>query len=373
MQKPAVSFVIPCYRLAYLLPECVNSILNQTYGDFEVLIMDDCSPDNTEEVVRSFRDRRVKYIRNGSNHGAFRNYNKGIKLSQGKYVWLISADDYLRRPYVVEHYVKLMDSNPRIAYTFCPGWEVKNAQETRLLPYSKYGDRDQVIAGRTFLKTLLSGNLVVAPTAMARREYYEKVSYFVINPVWGGIPIDLIWGGDWYLWCVFALHGDVGYFAEPMICYREHDLSSTSVVTKEGIENCFHAEISVPWKTKEKADELGYREVSKKCLEAVAFHYAQHLTTKNYRSSSSTITIAQFEDSLGKSSPSEKERDWVRARVFVEMADRFYYRNDFASARKYYRAATRRKPWMLKAQVKKLLLSLGEPGEDLRQMLRRLR
>ena len=106
---------------------------------------------------------------------------------------------------------------------------------------------------------------------MARREYYEKVSYFIINPVWGNVPIDLIWGGDWYLWCVFALQGDVGYFAEPMICYREHDLSSTSIVTKEKTENCFRAEISVPWKVKAKADEFGYRDISRKCLEAVPF------------------------------------------------------------------------------------------------------
>src|ERR1700731_2287847 len=200
-KTPTVSFVIPCYKLAHFLPECVNSILDQTYGDFEVLIMDDCSPDNTAEVARSFQDRRVQHIRNESNLGALPNYNKGIGLSRGKYVWLISADDYLRRPYVLQRYVDLMEANPRVSYTFCPGVEVKNGKETGPLGYSTYGDRDRVIAGRVFLETLLYHNLVIAPAAMARREYYEKISYFVINPVWGGAPIDLIWGGDWYLWC----------------------------------------------------------------------------------------------------------------------------------------------------------------------------
>ena len=60
MPSPTVSFVVPCYKLAHFLPECVNSILGQTYGDLEVLIMDDSSPDNTPEVAHSFRDPPVK-------------------------------------------------------------------------------------------------------------------------------------------------------------------------------------------------------------------------------------------------------------------------------------------------------------------------
>src|ERR1700757_2148167 len=75
MDTPAVSFVVLCYKLAHLLPECLNSILSQSFGDFEVLIMDDCSPDNTEEVTKSFRDPRVKYVRNAQNLGFLRNEN----------------------------------------------------------------------------------------------------------------------------------------------------------------------------------------------------------------------------------------------------------------------------------------------------------
>jgi glycosyltransferase involved in cell wall biosynthesis len=69
---PIVSFVVPCYKLAHLLRECVESILSQTYGDFEVLIMDDCSPDNTPEVAQSFQHPRVKYVRNDPNLGHLR-------------------------------------------------------------------------------------------------------------------------------------------------------------------------------------------------------------------------------------------------------------------------------------------------------------
>jgi len=62
--NPLVSFVVPCYKFAHLLPQCVNSILEQTYQNYEILIMDNCSPDTTPEVAASFKDPRVKHIRN---------------------------------------------------------------------------------------------------------------------------------------------------------------------------------------------------------------------------------------------------------------------------------------------------------------------
>src|SRR5262245_31370136 len=111
---PKVSFIIPCFKLAHLLAECVDSILSQTYDDLEIIIMDDCSPDNTAEVAQSFKDHRVRYVRNNVNLGHLRNYNEGIARCRGQYIWLISADDRLRKPYVLQRYVELMDSRPEV-------------------------------------------------------------------------------------------------------------------------------------------------------------------------------------------------------------------------------------------------------------------
>src|SRR3954451_10954181 len=126
MSEPLVSFVVPCYKLAHYLAECVDSILSQTYTNLEVLIMDDCSPDNTPEVAKSFTDPRVRYIRNEPNLGHLRNYNKGIQMSQGKYIWLISADDRLRCDYVLEKYVAALEVNPNVGYAFCPAVRLEN-------------------------------------------------------------------------------------------------------------------------------------------------------------------------------------------------------------------------------------------------------
>src|SRR5262249_19075696 len=178
MRTPTVSFIVLCYKLAHLLPECVSSILSQTYDDFELLVMDDCSPDNTAEVAKSFGDPRVKYIRNQRNLGVLGNENEGVRLSRGKYVWIISADDYLRRPYITQRYVELMEKNPRVGYAFCSGVSVRNGREMEVLSYSKYRDQDEIVHGHALLRDLLYGNFVLAASVMVRRECYEKISMY---------------------------------------------------------------------------------------------------------------------------------------------------------------------------------------------------
>ena len=141
---PTVTFLVPCYKLAHYLKECVDSILAQTYQDFEILILDDCSPDNTSDVAKSFEDPRVRYIRNEPNLGHLRNYNKGISLARGQFVWLISADDKLRSDHVLQRYMELMNSHPEVGFAFCPGYGLLNGRETELLKYSYLGAQDKI-------------------------------------------------------------------------------------------------------------------------------------------------------------------------------------------------------------------------------------
>jgi len=357
---PIVSFVVPCYKLAHLLSDCVDSILGQTYREFEVLIMDDCSPDNTPEVARSFQDARVKYIRNATNLGHLRNYNKGIGLSQGKYVWLISADDYLRRAHILERYVNLLERNPRVGYTFCPGVAVKNGRETDILAYSVHGNRDRIMPGHFLLKRLLMGNGVLAASGMARRECYDRISLF---------PLNMPWAGDWYLWCVFALHFDVGYFAEPMVCYREHNLSMTNSLAQKSAAACCEEDVAVIWSIKNKADEATFRNASKECLDAVVQFYARNIASKRYGMSRPSLTLEEFEESLSRYCVIETDKARVRARVYAEVGNEYYWQGESALAKGFYESALKKNPWMLSTYVKRLLLSLGKRGDYLREAI----
>ena len=93
--KIIVSVVLPTYNRAHLLPRAIKSVLNQTFQDFELIIVDDGSTDNTKEVVENFqkKDNRIKYIRNEENLGIQKTLNKGIGMSEGKYIARIDDDD----------------------------------------------------------------------------------------------------------------------------------------------------------------------------------------------------------------------------------------------------------------------------------------
>ena len=354
LKSPMVSFVVPCYKLAHLLPECINSILSQSFRDIEVLIMDDCSPDNTAEVARSFQDPRIKHIRNDPNLGHLRNYNKGISLSRGNYVWLISADDYLRRPYIVERYIELMENHPNVGYTFCPGVGVSNGQETDVLDYSVYSKCNSIINGHALLKRLVKNNIIVAASGLVRRECYDKISLF---------PLNMPWAGDWYLWCLFALYFDVGYFAEPMVCYRQHGLSMTNKLWDENAGECCEEDVAIAWTIKHKADELGFKHVSKATLEAIAGISARSIVSARYGMPRPWLNLERFEGSLYRNTSDEAERRWVRARLFASMANQYFWQGERPLAKRLYGDSLKMDPWMMDIYAKQLLLLLGAPGE----------
>jgi Glycosyl transferase family 2 len=374
MNTPTVSFVVPCYNLGHLLTECLNSILAQTYVDFEILVMDDCSPDDTMAVAASFHDPRVKYIRNEGNIGHLRNYNKGIQLSRGKYLWLISADDYLRRPYVLERYVRLMEQHPEVGYSFCPGVAVRNHEETGVVSYSAIDTHDRVMDGRVFVERLISHNIVIAASVMARRECYERAGFFPLNAVWAGQRVEMGWVGDWYLWCVFALSFNVAYFAEPMVCYREHELNMTATIThRDLVDDCAAADVAVPWMIKQMADQSGFANLSKKCLIAVAREYARQAASKGYRSCEFSLSTDQFENSIRQSTDNEKERDWIRARFLEGLASRHRLQGDLRSASSCYLRALQKDPRLLRVYAKLMLVPLGGVGKSMVRVARQVR
>jgi glycosyltransferase involved in cell wall biosynthesis len=358
MAIPTVSFVVPCYRLAHLLPACITSIRSQSYIDYEVLIMDDCSPDDTVRVATSFRDPRIRHIRNDQNLGHLANYNKGISLARGAYVWLISADDRLRQPYLLERYVRIMDGNARIGYACCPGIILDGERETTV--DGIVARRDTVFEGRAFLRHLLKGNVVIAASGIVRRRCYERLGMF---------PLDLPYAGDWFLWCLFALHYDVAYFAEPMVNYRAHELSMTNHLMTHRNTATLQEGFVVLWRIWKEANRVGAANVAAQCGDRLADLYGRHLVGWTVRGQPYRMAEDELDASLVRESSRDIERE-LRARVWMAAGDYSMRQLNAADAKRYYCRAAEYDPSAVGLRARQLFLKTGSVGVALASVLR---
>lgn len=105
-----VSIIMPSYNTAHLIRDTIDSVLAQTYTDWELLIIDDCSTDNTDEVVASIHDERIRYLNNDKNSGAAISRNRGLCEARGKWVAFLDSDD-LWHPTKLEKQIRFMEDN----------------------------------------------------------------------------------------------------------------------------------------------------------------------------------------------------------------------------------------------------------------------
>jgi glycosyltransferase involved in cell wall biosynthesis len=126
---PKISVCIPTYNRAHLLPYAVNSVLNQTYADFELLICDDASSDSTAEVVAQWQEPRIRYIRHPQNIKRSRNMRSGFEAAQGEYFIKFDDDDALT-PTFLEQTAAVLDQQPEVDFVCTDHWVI-NAHSQR--------------------------------------------------------------------------------------------------------------------------------------------------------------------------------------------------------------------------------------------------
>lgn len=157
---PRVSFIVPLYNRADLVVETLDSIARQTYKDFEVVIVDDCSKDNSCEIVEDYPDKRIKLIRNEQNLGVARTLNRAIEAASGEYLARMDSDD-LCTPDRLERQVQLLDERKEVGIVFSLA---KSFGEGRPIVWRTQTDPEVMRA--SFIIT----HDIAHPTAMMRRE-----------------------------------------------------------------------------------------------------------------------------------------------------------------------------------------------------------
>jgi glycosyltransferase involved in cell wall biosynthesis len=222
--SPKVSVLIPTYNYACFLDKAIESTLGQTYTDFELIIVDDFSGDNTNEVVDKYLgDKRVSYYQNSYTHGLPGNWNKCLSLANGQYIKFLMADDKLH-PHLLEKFVAVLDKYPNVSLVTSHKESfdcdfVNTIQEQHFPPYIDLQSGRKIIYA-----SLNSYNWIGEPTTVMFRKSNLYLGQF--NTAYSWIP-------DWDMWVRQLTVGDCYIIPEVLSYFRQHKNQATIKLGKD--------------------------------------------------------------------------------------------------------------------------------------------
>lgn len=209
--NPKVSVILPTYNRASYLYSAIKSVLNQTFKDFEIIIVDDASTDNTKQIIDKFDDRRIYYIRHKENKGGSAARNTGIKRSKGEFIAFLDDDD-LWMPNKLEKQLNFINNNHEISVVYTGAWVInKHGKITDIITPS--------LRGNIFPKLLKKNYIGSCSTVLIKKECINRVGLFDEN---------LSASQDFDLWIRLAKHYYFDYINEPLFFYRVHEKRITT-------------------------------------------------------------------------------------------------------------------------------------------------
>ena len=227
---PYISVIIPNYNHAKFLKERIESVLNQSYQDFEIIILDDVSTDNSKEIILQYeKNPHVSHIVfNQENSGSpFKQWKKGMELAKGELIWIAESDDTCERLFlerIVEKHLKYNN----ISFCFCRSRIMNEEGHVRKIFQKSFGDKE-FFRGRDFIEQkLIWGNCVVNASAVV----FNKKKALSIDDKY----MDYRGVGDWLFWTEMAEQGNVAIVDEPLNNYRYYENNTTSNNRKNGNE-----------------------------------------------------------------------------------------------------------------------------------------
>ena len=212
-EGPLVTVAIPTYNRAAFIRDAIDSVLAQTFSDFELIILDDASTDGTAEIARSYDDPRLQYRRNPSNIGMTGNWNLGFELAQGRLVALLHDDDRWA-PEFLERAVQLFARSPDVGFAYAPTRPID--RQGRVVGDARLGlaTADRVFPPPEALDRLVRRTEVSVAAVLVRRAAFFEA---------GGFRDRWPYHMDWELWIKIASRHSVGFLSEVLGYHREHD------------------------------------------------------------------------------------------------------------------------------------------------------
>lgn len=238
-RKPIVSVILPNYNHGRFLEKRVNSILNQTFQDFELIILDDASSDTSLEILNNYKDHpKVSHFEiNSKNSGStFVQWAKGFNVAKGKYIWLAESDDFATSDFL-ELTVQAMELNSEVSLVYCDSIiidEYNNIQnrasehknkffKTQKWSYDYYINGREEIINFLLIRTTI-GN---ASAVLLRKDTLNNSEYLLRLGRYKNV-------GDLYTYSFVILYGSVKYLQSPLNYMRDHSLNTTKLNHKNG-------------------------------------------------------------------------------------------------------------------------------------------
>ncbi len=222
MGNPKVSIVIPAYNHEKFVGEAIQSVLDQTFPDFELIIINDGSTDNTEAEILKFRDERIRYYSH-ENRGLSATLNRGIELARGEYFNFLPSDDAFF-PEKLEVQIKVFEECDQLGVVFsypqlvdADGREIKD-DPAALWPIVPYETKEEIFPA------LFERNFLSAPTALIRMDAFKKV---------GPFDESLKYAQDYDLWMRILKYYDARLIKQSLVKYRWHGENLTFRPTPE--------------------------------------------------------------------------------------------------------------------------------------------
>lgn len=227
MNNPFVSVIIPNYNHARYLDERIQSVLNQTYQNFEVIVLDDKSTDNSVGVINKYRNNpHVSHIViNEENSGStFKQWHKGFELAKGELIWIAESDDKCEKELLCT-LVAFFENNPNCVLAYTESILFKD-DGTQLNCYEER--ESEFLTGRDFISTRMAWTCAIVNASSA---LFKKSVAMSIDKQY----TDFKGAGDRLFWIEIAEHGDVGIDYHHLNFFRIHENNSTKRYYNEGI------------------------------------------------------------------------------------------------------------------------------------------
>jgi glycosyltransferase involved in cell wall biosynthesis len=246
---PAVSVIIPTYNRSALLRKTIQSVLSQTFQDYEIIVVNNSSTDDSVEMIRSLKDPRIRVFEISNGGVIAKSRNLGLRNAQGKYIAFLDDDD-MWVPEKLEKQAAYLDKHPEYQMVYSEVWRIdENDVRKELMPINrktKEGDLSE---------ELLKGNFIPQLTVMIRRELLETVGFLNEDP--GLRTIE-----DYEYWLRVGLMYKIGFINEPLGLYRVHSSGMSksvaeAMLTQKVLGGVIKRDPNTPYK--EKINDMVHR------------------------------------------------------------------------------------------------------------------